>query len=92
MKKKFVYGIIALLTGITFVNISLSFDVEEMNIFSALEALASGETLPPVDVTCDSERLGWGRCFEPVIYGPIPHPYFECEWTGSPMNYCLEPI
>ena len=48
-----------------------------------IEALASGETLPEVDVTCD--RNGWGKCYRTEGYNPLN---FCCKWDGSPVIAC----
>ena len=72
--------------GITMINISLSENSEEINftkLFSTVEALASRETLPPVDVICSS--AGWGRCYIPNMVNGVKH---GCIFTGSLPDYC----
>ena len=52
-------------------------------LLDQIEALASGETLPGVDVTCD--RKGWGKCYRTEGFSPLN---FCCEWDGSPVIAC----
>lgn len=50
-----------------------------------IEALASGEILPPAEITCSS---GYGTCYEPE---GSAH-YWTCEFTGYESDYCEEPF
>lgn len=92
MKKTFICGFITLLIGVTITNISLSINSDKFNIenlFSTIEALASGEDLPPVDVICSNS--GWGRCWEIDKYGQLPTS-FTCKFTGNMSNLCPQPF
>lgn len=94
MKKKFIYSFIALLIGVTSTNISLSINSDKLNfegLFSTIEALASGETLPEVDVICAGKEKGWGRCWVMNDCGNIGW-NFWCTFTGFLDNYCPQPI
>lgn len=55
-------------------------------LFDKVEALAAGETLPPVDINCGGS--GWGRCYQTI---GSAH-YWWCKATGFQSDYCPKPF
>lgn len=88
MKKKI---IISVCIGffITMINLNnlINLDSSKLEfLFENVEALAAGETLPPVDVTCSGK--GWGRCYQ--LNGSAH--YWWCKATGFLSDYCDKPF
>ena len=83
MKKKiilfFSVGCLAIMTAI---NTQIVLKPNLPLSLNQVEALASGETLPDVDITCD--RNGWGRCWQ--IENTYPFP--SCKWSGYQSDHC----
>ena len=81
-KKMDLFGILILAT-VTAINTQFTLKSNLPFLLDQIEALASGETLPGVDVTCD--RKGWGKCYRTEGFSPLN---FCCEWDGSPVIAC----
>lgn len=83
MKKKIIlFFSVACLAVMTAVNTQFVLNQDSPFSLEQVEALASGEDLPEVSVTCD--RNGWGRCW--VIENTYPFP--TCKWSGYQDDYC----
>ena len=80
MKKKIVlFFSIICLSILTAINIQVALKTNQLLTLQQIEALASGETLPEVNVTCDTK--GWGKCYRTEGWSPLN---FCCKWDGSP--------
>ena len=77
-----VFSVVCLAT-VTAINTQFTLKSNLPFLLDQIEALASGETLPGVDVTCD--RNGWGKCYRTEGYNPLN---FCCKWDGSPVIAC----
>lgn len=89
MKRKFILGSCAciLITIFNFTNLLNVDDSKFELLFDKVEALASGETLPPADVVCSGNNE-WGRCF--LVIGSAH--YWWCKPTGDQSDYCPKPF
>ena len=76
-----VFSVVCLAT-VTAINTQFVLEPNQAFSLSQTEALASGETLPGVDVICSKES--WGRCYEIVYSIPLPH----CKWSGYLDDHC----
>lgn len=84
MKKKIVlFFSIICLSILTAINIQVALKTNQLLTLQQIEALASGETLPEVNVTCDTK--GWGKCYRTEGWSPLN---FCCKWDGSPAIAC----
>lgn len=73
---------------VTMINVTNLANLENSKLeflFDKVEALAAGETLPPVDVICSNS--GWGRCW---VVGGTPYNRI-CYFTGYTSDYCPAP-
>ena len=63
MKRKLILGscVCIVITIFNFANMLNVDDLKLELLFDKIEALAAGETLPPIDVICSN--AGWGRCW-----------------------------
>ena len=83
MKKKIIlFFSVACLAVMTAVNTQFVLNQDSPFSLEQVEALASGEDIPQVDVTCD--RKGWGRCYETIPTNTLPY----CKWSGYQDDYC----
>lgn len=83
MKKKIIlFASVICLSFVTALNTQIVLKQSSLLTLEQIEALASGETLPDVDITCD--RDGWGRCWD--IENTYPFP--SCRWTGYQSDHC----
>lgn len=84
MKKKIIlFFSVACLAVMTAVNTQFVLNQDSPFSLEQVEALASGENLPGVDVICDTK--GWGKCYRTEGWSPLD---FCCEWDGSPVIAC----
>jgi len=83
IKKILLVFSVACLATITAINTQFTLKSNLPFSLDQIEALASGETLPEVDVTCD--RNGWGLCYRTEGHNALN---FCCKWDGSPAIAC----
>ena len=82
IKKILLVSSVACLATVTAINTQFVLEPNQPFSLSQTEALASGETLPDVDVVCSKQS--WGRCYEIVYSNLLPH----CKWSGYQDDYC----
>jgi len=92
MKKKVLGSILLLFVcTITVFNLNIKKQVNASEVTLAnIEALAYGEDLPPVIITCGQYQ---GHCWIPgQIYKMCgEYTYLECKWTGLERDECYKP-
>ena len=91
MKRKLILGscVCIVITIFNFANMLKVDDLKLELLFDKIEALAAGETLPPIDVICSN--AGWGRCWAIDKYGSLPTS-FKCYFTGDQSHLCPKPF
>ena len=84
MKKKIILFLsVGCLSIVTALNTQFALNPNAAFTLQQVEALAFGETLPDVNVTCDTK--GWGKCYRTEGWNPLN---FCCKWDGSPTIAC----
>ena len=89
MKKKFL-GIVAAvavvaIAGVNYLQMNQSVELSDLALAN-VEALAQGELLPDVDITCGATE---GRCWK-KDWVSASGLQWSCSWTGYQQDYCLD--